>query len=64
MTSPSLKTKYIFLSFLQQYFSEHPKYPWDVDPSKTKIVIADKFSTDMGIAAMRPSIILDRGSFR
>jgi len=63
MLGPSLKTKYIFLSFLQQYFASHPKYTWNEDPSKTKIVIADKFSTDMGIAAMRPSIILDRGSF-
>lgn len=58
---PSLRVKYIFLSFLQQYYSGHPKYTWNEDPRHTKIVIADKYALNLGIAAMRPSIILDRG---
>jgi len=59
--SPSLKIKYIFLSFLQQYFSSHSKYPWNQSPKDTKIIITDKFAIDLGVAAIRPSIILDRG---
>lgn len=62
MVTPSIRIKYTFLSFLQQLFSDHPKYTWNEDPRFTKIIIADKFATDMGIAALRPSIILDRGN--
>ena len=61
MLSPSLRVKYVFLSFLQEFFKNHPKYTWDKNPRDTKIIIADKFAIDIGIAAMKPSIIIDRG---
>jgi len=63
MTSISIRAKYVFLSFLQHYFSGHNKYTWTQSPKTTDIIIADKYAVEMGVAAMRPSIILDRGSF-
>ena len=62
MITPSLRIKYIYLSFLQTYFSAHTKYTWNIDPSKTKIAITDKYSTDFGKAATKPSIVIDRGN--
>lgn len=32
-----------------------------MDPRETKIAILDKYSTELGVAAKRPTIILDRG---
>ena len=61
-TNISRSIKYVFLSFLQSYYKEHNKYKWDANPKNTSVIIADKYSIDMGVAAMRPSIILDRGS--
>lgn len=63
MRNVSIRTKYIFLSFLQQFFSGHNKFTWTKDPRTTKIIIADKYAVEMGVAAKKPSIILDRGSF-
>ena len=60
--TPSLFVKYVILSFLQNLFKEDPKYTWDKNPAKTDIIIADKYATELGVAAKRPSIILDRGS--
>lgn len=60
--SPSLRIKYIFLTFLRTYYSGHPKYTWVENPKDSKIIIADKFITDLGIAAMRPTVVIDRGS--
>jgi hypothetical protein len=51
----------LFLSFLQQYYATDKKYTWVKAPDKTKIIIADKFATELGVAAKRPSIFLDRG---
>lgn len=61
MRSLSQKIKYIFLSFAQNYFAQQPNYLWNVDPTKTKIIIADKLATELGIAAMRPTITVSRG---
>lgn len=61
MRSIPLEFKYIFLHFLQGYFSTHGKWTWDKDPKKTKIVVSDQFSTETGIVAHRPSVILQRG---
>lgn len=63
MIGISIRSKYIFISFLQTYFSGDARYKWDIDPRKTKIIIADKYAVETGVAAMRPSIIFDRGSF-
>ena len=66
MAGLSLDIKYIFLSFAQQYFKDsvsQSKYNWDPDVTKTKIVIADKYAIDLGVAVKRPSIILSRGGF-
>lgn len=58
----SLAIKYIFLSFAQNYFKkETTKYRWDADPVNTGIIIADKFSVDLGIAVKRPAILISRG---
>jgi len=57
-----VRIKYIFLTFLRTYYSGHPKYTWTQNPKDSKIIIADKFATELGIAAMRPTIVLDRGS--
>lgn len=60
--TPSIFIKYVVLSFLQEKFKEDPKYTWKKNPKDTNIVIADKYAMELGIAAKRPSIILDRGS--
>lgn len=61
MITPSLRIKKVFLSFIQTYFSGHTKYKWDINPKNTKIIVADKYATELGIAAMRPTVIIDRG---
>lgn len=59
----SLSIKYIFLNFAQTYFGEeHNRFVWNADPVLSKIIIADKFAVDLGVAVQRPSIILSRGS--
>lgn len=62
MYTPSLFVKHLILSFLQQAFKNNYKYTWNQAPQTTKIIIADKYAVDTGVAAKRPSIILDRGS--
>lgn len=58
----SLDIKYIFLSFAQNYFKkETTRFIWAENPVTSGIIIADKFSVDLGIAAKRPAILLSRG---
>lgn len=61
MLLPSLKAKYIYLSLLQQYFESHDIFTWNKNPEETKVIITDKYATELGVTAIRPSIILDRG---
>jgi len=56
-----LNVKYIFLNFVQALFSIDPVFTWDADVQKTKIIIADRHAIDLGVAVLRPSIILQRG---
>ena len=59
----SLAIKYIFLNFAQTYFgAEHNRFTWNVDPRVSKVIIADKYAIDIGVAVQRPSIILSRGA--
>lgn len=55
-----LYIKHLFLSFLQDYYSLYLPLQWDYNIQKTKIIIADRTSIDIGVAAKRPSIILSR----
>lgn len=58
----SLEVKYLFLSFAQGYFGQaRDRYMWRNNVRTTDIIIADKFSVDLGVATQRPSIILSRG---
>lgn len=56
-----LDIKYIFLRFAQAYFSESSKFKWDYDVTKTKIIIADRNAVELGVATLKPAIILTRG---
>lgn len=59
----SLAIKYIFLNFAQSYFEKGTnRYIWSADPVASGIIIADKFSVDLGIAVKRPAILLSRGA--
>jgi hypothetical protein len=59
----SLAIKYIFLNFAQSYFEKATnRYIWSANPVTSGIIIADKFSVDLGIAAKRPAILLSRGA--
>lgn len=62
MKSLPLTFKYIFLHFLQGYFSAHHRWTWDKNLKKTKIIVADQFSTEKGVSAKRPTVIIQRGS--
>lgn len=56
-----LNVKYIFLNFVQALFSMDPVFTWEADVQKTKIIIADRYAIDLGVAVLRPSILLQRG---
>ena len=59
----SLEIKYIFLNFLQNFFGQNSQttYRWREDPRTTDIIVADKFSVDIGVATRRPTIAISRG---
>jgi len=58
----SLRIKHVFLSFAQSLFAEHPKYPWTLNPSTNKIIIADAYSVDQATIENFPSIVVKRGA--
>jgi len=58
----SLAVKKAFLTFIQGYFKDHPKYAWTPSMQTTKIVILDKFSYDTQMADKKPSVVLSRGT--
>lgn len=58
----SLDVKYVFISFLQEYYAQHEKYIWNKDLKLTKLVIADKNAVDLEIVTKRPAIICSRGT--
>jgi hypothetical protein len=60
--SVSIDVKKIFLSFVQQYFIDHPRLTWNVDPRITKIFIADKYAVDPAVVEKMPAIILNLGT--
>jgi hypothetical protein len=60
--SVSVDVKRVFLSFIQQYYAEHPTLTWNVDPRLTKIFIADKYAVDPSVVEKLPSIILNLGT--
>lgn len=62
MRSIPVEIKHTFLHFLQAYFSSHSKWTWNDNVRKTRIVISDQYSTEKGIVAHRPSVILQRGA--
>lgn len=59
---PILDTKYIFLRFLQAYYSTDLMYKWDPNPITSKILILDKHAFDIGKVLTRPAIILNRNN--
>lgn len=66
MTSnPILDLKYTFISFAQSLFmSEDAPLTWTSDLKTTEIIIADKYSVDLGIAQKRPCIVFSRGDMQ
>jgi len=63
MNNYSLDIKHTFLSFAQAFFAEHPKYSWDADISKTKVLIVDKYAVALKIIEAKRSIVLSRGPY-
>ena len=55
--------KKIFLTFLQDLFTQHMQFKWDINPAKSKILIMDKHSVDLSTLEKRPTIVLSRGPF-
>lgn len=53
-------SKYVFLRFLQGFFSNEIKYNWTADIRTTNIIIVDKNTIDLGVSLTRPAIILNR----
>jgi len=62
--SYSIAVKHIFLSFLQELFSENDFLTWSLDPRLTKIFIGDEYFISNPIIEKYPSVILKRSSFR
>jgi hypothetical protein len=58
----TLDIKYMFVGFLQGFFSGQTRYKWSSNIQNTKTIIADKNAIDIGVVERRPSIILSRGN--
>lgn len=63
MGNYNLEIKHTFLTFAQALFAQHSKYTWDVDPTKTKVLIVDKYALDLKVIEKKRSIVLSRGSY-
>ncbi len=59
----NLDIKYTFLNFAQRYFAQHPRYTWQEDVSKTKILIVDKYAIKLKVLEKARSIVLSRGAY-
>lgn len=63
MQNYNIEIKRTFLSFAQALFEQHPKYTWDSDVTKTKVLILDKHVINMKVIEAKRSIVLSRGSY-
>jgi hypothetical protein len=62
--SYALYSKYIFLSFAQQLFADHPEYPWTLNPRTTKVIISDKYFFANPLIGKIPAIFVGRGPYQ
>jgi hypothetical protein len=63
MQNYNLDIKRTFLSFAQALFQQHPKYTWDSDLAKTKVLIVDKYVINLKVLEKKRSIVLSRGTY-
>ena len=58
----SLDVKYLFITFLQELFSEDSKFTWNSNVRNTKFIISDKNAIDLGVVEKKPALIISRGA--
>ena len=63
MGNYNIDIKRTFVGFAQQFFKEHTKYTWNIDPTTTKILILDKYSINLKVIEKKRSIVVSRGAY-
>ena len=55
--------KRVFLSYLQNFFTQHKTLTWNSNPALSNIIIIDKNTVNLAHAESRPTIVISRGAF-
>lgn len=59
----NIEIKRTFVSFAQARFKDHPKYTWQADLIKTKVLILDKYAINLKVLETKRSIVVSRGAY-